>query len=359
MSKREFLQLAHVYIPEKHSIGHWYCSVKLDGMRAFWDGGLSRGLLAAEVPYANTAKDGRYVNEVRATGLWSRYGKVIHASEEWLDALPLGMNFDMELWMGNGTFQALRSTVSTLTPSVAGWKQVTGHVLDAPSWMQVLTPGELTGTNWKGYLHTGMMSWVEERCATVFPGFGTPDEAFRRIRQARELSTSAQTWTAHTQVRLPQHPVDAAAAVERRLQEVCEAGGEGLILRRAGGAWTPKRSHDVLKVKKLQDMEGTVTGFTWGRETELGSRHLGRMGALVLSIVGPKGPRRLELSGFTDEERAVHGPDDSEPLRAAGKDASSAWRATMFPIGSQVTFTYRDLSDDGIPKEARYLRKVG
>lgn len=367
MSKREFLMLAHEYDPKKHDIGHWYVSEKLDGQRAFWDGGISRGMLASEVPYANTTKDGRYVHEVRATGLWSRYGKVIHASSEWLDALPRGVNLDMELWMGVGTFQLLRTVTSTLVPSVDAWREVTGHVLDSPGWLQVLMDGELTGPNWQGWLGRSMMEWVQEHsdAGRTWSGLGTPDECFRSLRQMRELSPSPATWKAHAQTRLKQHPDDARFQVVDMLHEVTSNGGEGLILRRAQGPWIPKRSWDVLKVKKLSDMEGTVIGFTWGRETDKGSKLLGMMGNLVLLLDSGK---RLEISGFTNEERSVRPTPGTvgnyasngmpaEALVAPGKQATILWEPVHFDKGSRVTFTYRELTDDGIPKEARYLRK--
>ena len=361
LSKREFLMLAQEYEPAKHNVARWYMSIKLDGQRAFWDGGVSRGLLATEVPYANTAKDGRFIEPPRATGLWSRYGKVIHAPAEWLDALPVGMNLDMELWMGNNTFQLLRTITGSITPCVESWRSVVGYVLDAPGWNQVLQDGELTGPNWQGWLDRSMLAWVEKRSkVTPWRGLGLPDEAFRAIRQARALSEAPLTWVVHGQERLPLHPDDAREAVERALTNVTLTGGEGLILRRDTGPWVPKRSWDVLKVKKLRDAEAIVTGFTWGRETDKGSRHLGRMGALVTSFNG----KRLELSGFTDEEREVRHRDgwvaDSateESIARAGKDGSKDFYAEHFPIGSLVTFTYRELTDDGIPKEARYARK--
>ena len=88
MAKREFLMLAHTHNPTKEDIGGWFYSEKLDGMRAFWDGGVSSGLPKAQVPWANTDKDERLTKEEIATGLWSRYGNVIHAPENCTQELP-------------------------------------------------------------------------------------------------------------------------------------------------------------------------------------------------------------------------------------------------------------------------------
>lgn len=321
-----------------------------------------------------------------ATGLWSRYGKVIHAPDWWLDGLPVGPTLDLELWAGRGSFQEMRSTVGSLGKG-EGWKKVKGHALDSPGWHAVLADGELTGPNWKGILHRGMLQWVGMRVEKlglpeIHMGFGQPTECFGEqsglsrlwIAQLQGMAEATRhmamieppTWVPHKQTRLPMDLAEARKIVDDELHRVTQAGGEGLVLRSPTMAWVPKRVAWVLKVKKLQDAEATVTGFTWGRRTDLGSKHLGRMGALVTEFRG----KRLELSGFTDEERAVVpvGPNTShvtvedrsipdESLVLEGRDASPRWAPKHFPIGSQVTFTYRELTDDGVPREARFLRK--
>lgn len=371
MNKREFMMLAKDY-SEKEDISGWFVSEKLDGMRVFWDGGTSRGLDAREVPYANTAKDARFVERPIATGLWSRYGKVVHAPDWWLDGLPVGPTLDMELWMGRGTFQKMRSVCGSLDKG-EGWRGVTGWVIDSPSWASVLADGEMTGTNWKGYLDRSMIGWVEGRTKIIsergvlsgcvlstHAGFGQPAECFMQLKRLwDEMPKNAQArpmvWMPMNQTKLPDLLSDARTAVDDLLQVVAANGGEGLILRGPTSPWVPKRVPWVLKVKKLSDAEGTVIGFTWGRETTLGSKLLGKMGALVLTCHTGK---RLELSGFTDEERRMEpGIDakDREGYLRPGEPVET-WHNPQFPIGSKVTYTYRDLSVDRVPKEARFLR---
>jgi hypothetical protein len=69
--KREFVLLAQKFDP-KYCVNGWLTSTKIDGLRCIWDAGVSRGLLTKDVPYANVEKDGRFVKEQVATGLWSR-----------------------------------------------------------------------------------------------------------------------------------------------------------------------------------------------------------------------------------------------------------------------------------------------
>jgi hypothetical protein len=86
------------------------------------------------------------------------------------------------------------------------------------------------------------------------------------------------------------------------------------------------------------------------------------MGALILEIDEGK---RLELSGFTDEERTLvdrrseNGYSDAEDwaMENPETECPEGIEAEQFPIGSTVTFRYRGKSKDGIPQEARYWRK--
>ena len=68
--------------------------------------------------------------------------------------------------------------------------------------------------------------------------------------------------------------------------------------------------------------------------------------------------KRLELSGLTDAEREF--ADQMARDWAVGNPGIDApyWvEGTQFKKGQSVTFKYRELSDDGIPKEARYWRR--
>ena len=127
------------------------------------------------------------------------------------------------------------------------------------------------------------------------------------------------------------------------------------MLRHPGSIWTPKRVHTLLKMKPYTDDQGIVTGFVSGRKTHLGSKLLGMIGALILDYKG----KRLELSGLTDEERKFDS-DFAENIAVLtpGEDMPPGIEGKHFKVGDTVEFRYRELSDDGIPKEARYYRGV-
>jgi ATP-dependent DNA ligase len=139
------------------------------------------------------------------------------------------------------------------------------------------------------------------------------------------------------------------------MDHVLDEGGEGIMLRDAKSIWTPKRVKTLLKFKPFTDDEGVITGFVSGRQTDKGSKLRGLIGAVILDYHG----KRLELSGFTDEERRF---DTEESMAHAwnnpGVDMPANTQGKHFKVGDTIEFRYRELSDDGIPKEARYSRNV-
>ena len=141
--------------------------------------------------------------------------------------------------------------------------------------------------------------------------------------------------------------------IDEHLNLILEQGGEGVVLRNPLSIWTPKRHAGILKFKPCSDTEAVITGYTSGRETERGSRLLGKIGALIVDFRG----KRLELSGLTDIEREFADKDELFARCNPGVDMPQTVEAKHFKRGQTVTLTYRELTDDGIPKEARYLRK--
>jgi len=347
--------LAHKFDPKKHGIGGWFLSEKLDGMRAFWDGGISRGLPKTEVPWANTAKDARYKKKQISTGLWSRLGNVIHAPGWWLDKLPNVM-LDGELWhgvRGDGQRQILTKIVKPLIPGL-DWKRVKYHIFDLPPPKAVFRDGRLTAPHFRK-VFKGIREW-EYGASLAYEPHGLT--RFEKTVDKIHNICDGRIALFHPQQRLPFQTAKANAIIEDELVRVCGLKGEGLMLRKPESYWEPRRVKTILKVKKIDDAEGIVTGFITGRETDKGSKLLGLMGALVLSYKG----KRLELSGFTDAERALEATKgDGDATRWAecnpGKEVPDWISSVEFPRGSTITFQYRGTSLDGIPTEARYWRK--
>lgn len=343
MMNREFMMLAQNYDPKKHDVRNWYVSEKLDGFRCLWDGGISRGLQKSQVPFANCAKDERYREVQYATGLWSRYGNVIQAPEWFLDQLPIHP-LDGELFAGRGRWQELSTIVKRLTPDDIAWRKIKFHVFDIPSHIALFQSGRINNTNFqKEFDQNDLMAWAGSQAKLHIWYW----DLKRVVEKLEKLDGGVIV------------PVEQriVGSIDDHLIEVLHQGGEGLVLRDPRSYWEPKRSRTMLKVKLENDAEATVIGYTWGRETDKGSKLLGKMGALVCSFRG----LMFELSGFTDDERIMtplEGViDPNEGYNFPGQRTSNRWTNLSFPLGSKVTFKYRELSDGGIPKEARFWRR--
>jgi DNA ligase 1 len=247
-------------------------------------------LLAQEAP-ARLDPEGFLVSEkydgVRA--FWDgqvlrfRSGLPIDAPRSFIERLP-PVPLDGELWLGRGRFEALSALVRRRQPDAAIWQ--------ALSYMVFELPGAL----------------------------GDFASRARRIRSiARQLAWPQLVAVEHGTLASP-------SALQRRLDEVVAAGGEGLMLRRVDAAYEAGRSHALLKLKPLHDAEGQVLARLAGR-----GRHAGRVGALRLRT--PQGVEFALGTGFSDAQR------ESPPA-----------------VGSVVSFTHRGFTADGVPRFASFLR---
>jgi ATP-dependent DNA ligase len=130
-------------------------------------------------------------------------------------------------------------------------------------------------------------------------------------------------------------------------------GGEGTMVRNGSSFWVPERSWNLLKHKPVNTANGVVIGYTSG-ETGKTSQLLGKIGALILRLENGK---QLKLSGLTHEQRAINDPAvHNEAIINPGSRLQEDYSHHLFPLGTVVEFKYRELSDDLVPKEARFER---
>lgn len=363
MARREFLQLAKTYNPDKHKLAGKVVSEKLDGTRCFWDGGLSRDMKTKLVPWANIIdpKTGEPKKKVKpkATGLWSRYGNPIMAPDWFLNALPC-IPLDGELWAGRGNFQLCRSICAGDEPDPR-FDQIQFAVYSCPPVDSVFGDGEIRNTNFhKVMCWSAIDEWIAKLGDAKLDDFqylnktSNFDGELLALREA--LETQNDNVYLHRQVCLPNEEDAARETLQTFLDGVLDKGGEGVIIRDPTAVWVPKRTEAVLKYKPYEDDEGTVVGFTSGRETDKGSKLLGMIGSLILTYRG----KRLEIAGLTNEERTFAEPWMTKyAAEHPGEDmpAGKGFAGKHFKVSEVVTFKYRELSDDGIPKEARYWRR--
>lgn len=309
MAKREFVMLSKIYNEGKFRLDGSMVSEKLDGMRCLWIP-QTRGLSSNDVPFMNREKDNR---EYVCSGLWSRQRKPINCPDWFVAALPTTHCLDGELFAGRENFQQTMSAVKKLIPIDAEWSVVKYMLFDIPPYCEIGPVHRTMGFSFD-------QKWLNHRRF---------NENYAYLRN--------QEWPEWVEVvkqeQLPVQRTPATARVQELMNDIVAHGGEGVMLRQPHSVWEPHRSNDLVKLKPEDDAEGTVIGWTMGK-----GKLEGLVGAFNLDIGAGK---QLEMSGFTENERRIV---DGVPL--------------YFPLGTKITFKYSGLTDDGIPKIARYFRKA-
>ena len=210
-----------------------------------------------------------------------------------------------------------------------------GRPISVPDWfVAALPPRPLDGELWIGRGRFEQVSGVVRRETAddaawrvvrymLFDLPGDPDDFSRRVeRMAHIVETADVPWLQA----VPQRRLADRAALKRTFDEVVAGGGEGLMLHRADAHWVAGRSDALLKMTPWLDAEATVVGHVPGR-----GRQRGRLGALQVRM--PDGRQFRLGSGFSDAQRA------SPPA-----------------IGSEVTYRYRELTAQGVPRFPVFLR---
>ena len=224
----------------------------------------------------------------------SRNGKP-YAVPDWFKALmPPSIALDGEFWMGRGNFQNC-GIFRKKVPNAQEWKDadVKYTVYDAPM------------------LHLPF----EERMIEL-----------RRIveHQCKGHPKCPLVFTQQTKVESSKH-------LDEMFKDIVEKGGEGIMIRKPKSEYEQKRSSALLKYKQFGDTECKIIGYKPGT-----GKYKGLLGSFECKL----------LNG-TQKPFYVSGMDDC--IRKTYK--------TSHPIGTIITITFNEKTDDGIPRFPRYLRK--
>jgi DNA ligase-1 len=215
--------------------------------------------------------------------LWTRGGQRINAPAWFVAGFPK-QALDGELWMGRGRFEATSAAIRRSVPDDTEWQQIRYQVFELP---------DVSG------------SFVE------------------RVQQIDTLLAQAGVpWL----VAVPQFRLADGKALTRKLHQVTQAGGEGLMLHRADAPYVTGRSDALLKVKLWLDAEAVVIGHLPGK-----GRYTGMVGALRVRA---------------EDEREF----------SLGTGLSAAQRRDPPPVGTTITYRYRELTTNGLPRFASFWR---
>ncbi len=211
-----------------------------------------------------------------------------------------------------------------------------GNVVNAPKWfLAKLPPTPLDGELWIGRGKFDALSAIVRKTAAsdeewrqvrymIFEqpnGVGTFEERVGRLQRV-VASAKFDQLAVVDQVKLGNR-----AALNAKLDEVVKGGGEGLMLHLADAPYTTGRSDALLKFKPLEDAEAVVVKHIPGE-----GKYAGMLGALEVKT--PEGVVFRLGTGFSD-----------------------AVRKNPPAVGATVTYRYRDVTKNGVPRFASFLRE--
>ena len=210
-----------------------------------------------------------------------------------------------------------------------------GRTVPAPAWFTARLPAQaLDGEQWLARGQFDKLSGIVRKDVPlddewqqvqylVFELPGTAGSFAQRAQAIRDL-VQRTGWPA---LKAVEHSrVVDRKALQQRLTETVALGGEGLMLHLASAPYTTGRSEVLVKFKPYLDTEAKVVGTRPGK-----GKYAGQMGALQVET--PEGRRFYIGTGFSDAQR------QNPP-----------------PVGSSVTYRYRDLTSTGLPRFASFLR---
>jgi DNA ligase-1 len=219
----------------------------------------------------------------------TRGGKSIVAPSSFASALPVNVPLNGELFAGRGKFVVAQSLYST--PSDQRWKGAHYRVFDMP------------------------------RSKAVYRN------VYAQLSKTMPMCSSDGSISPHPVCLVRQTKVSTDAEVRKMMAALVRSGGEGVMLRRANRPYRPSRSADILKVKKKEDAEAVVVGYSKGT-----GRLRDVIGALVCTWPGGRPTKQTFKvgSGMSDRDR------------------QNARR--IFPLGTVVTVEFMELTARGLPR---------
>ena len=257
-------------------------------------------------------------------------GSVLAASPPILLANVLGAHIDPSLYLVSEKYDGVRAIWDGKTLRFRS-----GRSVNAPAWFLAKLPAEsLDGELWlaRGGFDqlSGMVRKIspqdEDWQQIKYMVFELPNGAGSFVDRYQRLKEIAATADWPQLVVVEQVAITNRAVLKQRLDAIVNAGGEGLMLHLKSAPYITGRSDVLLKLKPLLDTEATVIAHLPGK-----GKYKGQMGALRVEMPGGK---RFNIGiGFTDLVRA------NPPA-----------------VGSQITYTYRGLTNSGTPRFASYLR---
>lgn len=218
-----------------------------------------------------------------------------------------------------------------------------GHRFAAPLWFVAALPRD-TPLDGELYLGPGRLDELgsilrrkvpdPRWSAVTFRVFDAPEApgGFAERSRAAKAAVERACRAHRGPVPCPHQHVEQVAAqglahLQRFHRAIVARGGEGTVLRAPSSPYLRSRSHLFLKVKDKHDAEAKVVGHEWS------TTNPGQLGAYKVKDL------------------------ESGALFEIGIGIDAEGRRRPLPVGSIITYAYRDLTKNGVPRGAIFVRE--
>lgn len=275
----------------------WWASEKWDGIRALWDGEkmISRG--------SGVGKP-----------------KVYTYVPEWFKKiLPPGIPLDGEIWIGRGLFQKT-SRLSTIKPGKSYTSEQIEKIwagdTDPPVIFKVFDiPNDNRPFEKRmAYLKTIIKDLKSCWNKLDYPGKKTFPLQFTEQIKIKNMEQLVNLYT-----------------------KLTSEGAEGIMLRAPGSPYQPKRSKYMLKYKIKEDAECILREYIPGD-----GKYIGMLGSLKCELMKdgkPNGVFTQIGTGLNASQRENYNNKNSPEY---------------IPIGSVISFSYMEMTKEGVPRHPVY-----
>lgn len=270
----------------------WYISEKYDGIRAIWDGE-------------------KFI---------SRGQKVFtYVPDYFIELMPPGIALDGEMWISRNNFKEV-SRISTLKIGKSRSQKEIDKI-------------------WKGTNDNNSVKYMVYDLPNSTQPFETRIKLLEQI-----ISDRTHVWynILENVDKCPmkftkQNKIENMAQLVNTYKELTSKGAEGVMLRAPNSPYETKRSKYLLKYKIKDDAEAIVRGYTMGT-----GKYKGLLGSLDCELILDQKPSGIMFNigtGFSDKDRTEY----------------NNYKSSLYiPIGSIVSFSYMELSEDSVPRHPVY-----
>ena len=206
-----------------------------------------------------------------------------------------------------------------------------GKPIHAPAWFTAGLPANVQ-LDGELFIARGEFQATVSVCRKKTPDAGWKKITYKVFDAPDAYGTFRERYSIMLNLDLPAHveivehvTINSAEEGAALLQDYENLGGEGVMLRDPESLYERKRSSTLLKVKSFMDSDATILGHLDGA-----GKHAGRLGSLLCEM--DDGTEFSVGIGLTDQERE-HPP----------------------AIGERITFSYFELTRDGVPRFPAYI----